>query len=167
MASSLTVFATETHIVLRAKAKDAKFIGSSIGGAFFIVRNKLTNETLAQGVTAGSTGNTNLIMNTPQARGMSIADEQTARFEAVIDIDEPTFVRIEAYAPFNHKQSQVIVTTELWIIPGKHILGDGIILEIPGFIIDILEPRTHQFIPFNSLEDGKLKIRANIVMMCG
>jgi hypothetical protein len=55
IASSL--WATETTIIIRAKAKDAKFIGSSIGGAHVVVKHQLTGEILAQGKTEGSTGN--------------------------------------------------------------------------------------------------------------
>ena len=55
----------------------------------------------------------------------------------------------------------------MWLIPGKDILGDGIILEIPGFIIDILAPRTHQYISLNSVKNTPFKVQANIVMMCG
>ena len=74
---------------------------------------------------------------------------------------------IEVQAPVNKKQATTHVTTQIWVLPGKHILGDGIILEIPGFIIDILEPRSHQFISIQSLEEKGLRIEANIVMMCG
>ena len=67
----------------------------------------------------------------------------------------------------NDKQAQVTAQTELWLIPGKHILGDGIILEIPGFIVDVLYPRTHQYIKGSELDQSALKLRTNIVMMCG
>jgi hypothetical protein len=163
----IIITATETRVIVRAKAKDAKFIGSSIGGAYVIIRNELNKEILTEGLTEGGTGNTNLIMKEPKLRNTQLADDNTAGFLASIDIDEPTFVEIEVFSPKGHKQSQIKVSTQLWLIPGKHILGDGVMLEIPGFIIDILEPRTHQFIEMNSLENGKLKLEANIVMMCG
>jgi hypothetical protein len=160
-------FATETQIIVRAKAKDAKFIGSSIGGAYVIIRNQLNGEILAQGKTEGSTGNTSLIMNTAIERGTQLADDQTAKFLASIDIDEPTYVSVEVLSPINRKNAQVAARTELWLIPGKHILGDGIIIEIPGFAIDIVAPRTHQRIGLSTLEGGIITIQANIVMMCG
>lgn len=160
-------FGTDTDIIVRAKAKDAKFIGSSIGGAFVIIKEKLTGEILAKGKTEGSTGNTNLIMNTPKERYSSISEESTAKFMATIDIDEPIFVTIEVYAPENKKMARVNASTELWLIPGKHILGDGVVVEIPGFVVDILGPRTHQYIPLESVRNEPLKLQANIVMMCG
>ncbi|WP_312301672.1 hypothetical protein [Chryseobacterium sp.] len=164
---NLMVSATETKVMIRAKARDAKFIGTSLGGAHIIVRNKLNRKILAEGNTAGSTGNTDLIMKTPKIRGNSIADEQTGGFIANIDIDEPTFVNIEVISPLNSRQAQATVTTELWLIPGKDILGEGIILEIPGYIIDILKPRTHQYIALNTIKDKPFQFQANIVMMCG
>ncbi|MBK1896117.1 hypothetical protein [Chryseobacterium paridis] len=160
-------YAKETKITVRAKAKDAKFIGSSLGGAYVIIRNKINNTILAEGKTSGSTGNTDLIMKVPKLRESSIADDTTGKFLATLNIDEPTFISIEVLSPFNHKQAQAKVSTELWVIPGKDILGDGIILEIPGFIIDILKPRTHQYITLNSISGKPFQIQANIVMMCG
>ena len=164
---NLMVSATETKVMIRAKARDAKFIGTSLGGAHIIVRNKLNGKILAEGNTTGSTGNTDLIMKTPKIRGNSIADEQTGGFIANIDIDEPTFVTVEVISPLNSRQAQATVTTELWLIPGKDILGEGIILEIPGYIIDILKPRTHQYIALNTIKDKPFLFQANIVMMCG
>ena len=164
---SLSSFATQTKVLVRAKAKDAKFIGSSLGGAYVIIRNKINNRILAEGKTKGSTGNTDLIMNMPKERGSLITDNQTAKFLANIDIDEPTFISIEVISPHNNKQAQINVHTELWLIPGKDILGEGIVLEIPGFIIDILKPRTHHYISLNSIKDNPFQIKANIVMMCG
>lgn len=163
---SISVFATETKLMVRAKAKDAKFIGSSIGGAYVMVRNATNNEILAEGITAGGTGNTDLIMKTPKERYASLVDDKTAGFLAVVDIEEPTFVRIEVLAPYHRKNAQVRTSTELWLIPGKDILGDGIVLEIPGFVVDILAPNTHQYISLKSIGEG-LNIKANMVMMCG
>lgn len=164
---NLAVYAVETKVMIRAKARDAKFIGSSLGGAYVIVRNKANQQILAEGKTTGSTGNTELIMKTPKTRAISIADEKTAGFMAKIDIEEPTFVSIEVVSPYNLKQAQATVTTELWLIPGKHILRDGIVLEIPGFIIDILKPRTHQYISLKDIKDKPFQFQANVVMMCG
>lgn len=160
-------YATETTIIIRAKAKDAKFIGSSIGGAYVIVKNQMTGEILAQGKTEGATGNTTLIMNTPWERGGTLTDESTAKFMATVDINEPTFVTIEVFSPINNRQAQVHASTQLWLIPGKDIIGDGIVIEIPGFVVDILEPRTHQYISLEQLENNICTIRANLVMMCG
>ncbi len=158
----MTLWSQETTIMIRAKAKDAKFIGSSIGGAKIIVKDAITGEILDQGITSGGTGNTDLIMKTAQERGKELSDANTAGFTAKLNISEPTFVDIEAFAPINKKQARVKASTQTWIIPGKNIDGDGIILEIPGFVIDILAPQTHE-----GLDSNAVDIKANIVMMCG
>lgn len=159
---SLYLHAQPTKLVVRAKAKDAKFIGTSIGGAKVIIRDALTGEILSQGVTAGSTGNTSLIMKEPHERYKPITDDQTAKFETAIDIEEPKFITIEIIAPVNQPQASVKAQTQLWLIPGKHIDGEGVIVEIPGFVVNVLSPQTHE-----SLKPSTIKLQANVVMMCG
>ncbi|WP_127138931.1 hypothetical protein [Flagellimonas oceanensis] len=163
----MNAFATETKLMVRAKAKDAKFVGSSIGGAHVIVRNTVNGEILAEGNTTGSTGNTDLIMKSAHERYTQLSDDKTAGFLAIVDIAKPTFVRVEVLSPINKKNAQIQASIELWLIPGKDILGDGVVVEIPGFVVDILKPNTHQYIALESLTESGLSIEANIVMMCG
>jgi hypothetical protein len=163
----IAAYGKETKIVVRVKAKDAKFIGSSLGGAYVIIRNKTNNSILAEGKTSGSTGSTDLIMKFPKERHDIITDDTTAKFTATVDIDEPTFVSIEVLSPYTNRQAQTKVSSEFWLIPGKDLVGEGIILEIPGFIVDILKPRTHQYISLQSVRGKPFQIQANIVMMCG
>lgn len=155
--------AQETSLMIRAKAKDAKFIGSSIGGAKIIVRNSLNGEILAEGITKGSTGNTDKIMKEDWKRREKLSEESTAGFLAKLDINEPTFVTVEAYGPYNKRQATVKSSTQLWVLPGKDVLGDGIVLEIPGFVVDILSPQTHEALS----SEENITLKANIVMMCG
>lgn len=157
------LYAQETSVMIRVQSKDAKFIGSSIGGAKIIVKEDLTGEILAEGITQGSTGNTELIMKEPLERGKQLSNEETAGFLAVFDIEKPIFVTIEAIAPIHKKQAAVKSSTQLWLIPGKNIVGDGIVLEVPGFVVDILSPQTHERIA----EENEIEITANVVMMCG
>ncbi|MDR5590727.1 hypothetical protein [Christiangramia sp. SM2212] len=149
--------------MIRAKAKDAKFIGTSIGGAKILVKDAVTGNILAEGMTAGSTGNTDKIMKQDWKRSEDLSEDDTAGFNASLDIDKPTFVTIEAYAPVNKKQAEVMSSTQLWVIPGKDITRDGVVLEVPGFVVDILSPQTHERI--NSTD--KIELKANVVMMCG
>lgn len=156
-----------TTLTVRAKAKDAKFIGSSIGGAFIKVTDALTGEVLAKGYTKGSTGNTTTIMSQAHNRYDQLADINTASFQTQIPLSEPTLITIEATAPARHRGAAIKASTQIWLIPGRNILGDGIIIEIPGFVVDILKPNTHQFISKDSLDMGLLTIKASMVMMCG
>ncbi|MFO8145831.1 MAG: hypothetical protein ACQEQB_03195 [Bacteroidota bacterium] len=152
--------AQETFVMIRVKAKDAKFIGSSMGGSKIIVKEHTSGIILAEGYTSGSTGNTDRIMNDPISRDTQLSDDQTAGFMAKIIIEKPVFVTVSAYAPLDN---DVKSETQLWLIPGKDITGDGLILEIPGFKIDVLTPQLHESIG----EDSEIEIRANIIMMCG
>jgi hypothetical protein len=158
--------AVQTRLIVRARARDAKFIGTTMGGALVIIRNSDTGEIMAKGFTAGGTGDTGRIMVEPLRRGVPFAGKSAAKFEATVDIDEPTLVTVEVSAPYGQRQSLEKTSTQLWLIPGKDILGDGIIMEVPGFSVDLLTPQAHEMM---KLSDGKLTVplRANVMMMCG
>jgi len=156
--------ATETRVMIRARSKDAKFIGTSMGGAFVVIRKADTGEVLASGLTSGGTGDTKRIMNEPLARGAQIADAATAGFEAKLDLVEPTFVTIEVSGPMGQRQSTAKATVQTWLIPGRNVTGDGLMVEIPGFAVNIVAPLAHEVV---ALEGGKAKVLlvANVVMM--
>ncbi|MDX1618448.1 MAG: hypothetical protein R3224_06660 [Balneolaceae bacterium] len=151
-----------TRLVVRAQAKDAKFIGTSMGGARVEVRKAATGELLAEGRTEGSTGDTGRLMRTPKTREMTLSTPGAARFETVIELERPTLVTVRATAPMGQPQSLASSSTQLWLIPGKDITGDGVLLEIPGFAVDILAPQAHE-----SVLKQAIAVRANVVMMCG
>ncbi len=159
--------ALPTKIAIRVKAKDAKFIGTGIGGALVIVRDNQTGSLLSHGVTTGGSGDTKILMQTPLARYQSQTDSTTAGFVATIDIDEPTLVDIEVQAPLSRRGAAIKGATQLLVIPGKDILGDGIIIELPGLILDILSPYTHQSLSKDSFSKGGFIFRVNLVMLCG
>ena len=154
----------ETKLVVRVKAKDAKFIGTSMGGAQVVVRDGETGEILASGLTSGGTGNTKILMMEPHKRGVLLSDESAAKFETSININEPTLVTIEAQAPMAQKQSSIKSSTQVWLIPGKPIAGDGVIIEVGGFAVDVLMPQTHESIKLNG-SSVLVPIKANMVMM--
>lgn len=163
---SATMAAAETvptEIVVRAKAKDAKFIGTSIGGAMVRIRDAESGEILAEGLTRGSTGNTEIIMEKPRGRYDAIG-EGAAKFEAKLDISEPVFLTVEVLAPYIKKQARVLAQTQTWLVPGKPIGGDGLVVEIPGMVVDVLSPQTHFY---TTADKSPFEIRANVVMMCG
>jgi hypothetical protein len=152
-----------TDLVVRAKARDAKFIGSSMGGARVRILDADTGKLLAEGLTEGATGNTDLIMKAPHTRYTAIG-EGAASFKATLDIDKPVFLTIEVLAPHVKKQARVLATTQTWLVPGKPQVGDGLVVEVPGLVVDILGPGTHAVVP---LAKATVEIKANVVMMCG
>lgn len=155
--------AQETQVMVRVKAKDAKFIGNSIGGALVKIYDVESGELLTSGITEGTTGNSQTIMKDPHQRRQYLSDEATAGFLSSFDFKEPRLIQIEATAPIRAKQAHIKSSTQLWVIPGKDILGDGIILEIPGFVVDILSPQRHNIYP----KSEEIEIKTNVVMMCG
>jgi hypothetical protein len=164
-AACASLWATQTSVTVRVKSRDAKFVGSSMGGVQILIRNVDTGELLAKGVTAGGTGNTDRIMKTPKERHESYADESAAKFVAVVDIDAPTLVEIEAYGPLAQRQSAARASVTQWLLPGKHIMqGDAVMLELPGFVVDVLDPPAH--IKLNGVPQT-VEIHANVTMMCG
>jgi hypothetical protein len=159
--------AVPTKVIVRVQAKDAKFIGTGIGGALVLIKDHLTGELLAKGYTKGGSGSTDLIMKTPVVRGKSIVDEKTALFEATVNIEDPTLIDIEVLAPVNRRNAAVSGSTQLWLLPGKAIAGDGIVIELSGYILDILTPNTHQIIPIDSLKNKSLDFKVSLTMLCG
>lgn len=163
VAGALKAQPVDTDIVVRAKARDGKFIGSSVGGALIRIKEADSGLVLAEGLTQGGTGNTDLIMKTPKTRYGSTT-EDAASFKATLAIEKPVFVTIEVLAPYIKKQARVLSMTQTWLVPGRSIAGDGLIVEVPGMIIDIVSPGTHLYAP---IKQAPYEIKANVVMMCG
>ena len=140
-----------TKIVVRVVSKDAKIIGSGVGGALVRIRNLETGEVLAQGKQEGGTGDTDRIMVQPRRRGeMLYGTPDGAFFQAEIFLDKPTRVEIYAEAPLAYPQSIQKGSKTLTLIPGKNVLGEGVILELNGLIVNILSPS-----PKGSLKKGE------------
>lgn len=167
--ATLACLATAAHaepttVTVRAIAKGAKFIGTSMGGVAITIRDVQSGELLAHGVTQGSTGSTDKIMTTPHARGQGLATPDAAHFTTTLDIDQPRLVEIGAYGPLAQRQAAARVTVTHWLLPGQSLTGDGLILELPGLVVDVLAPATHVVF---ARPPGKVRIAANVVMMCG
>lgn len=157
--------AVETKVTVRVVAKDAKFVGTGMGGAMITIKNNDTGAILARGVTEGSTGNTELLMTKAITRRTPMSDDASASFTASLDIDEPVFVEISARGPLAQRQSMASASVTQWLLPGKDVTqGDAVLLELPGFVVDVLAPPAH-----NELGEApqQVVIKANVTMMCG
>ena len=155
--------AVPTEITVHVKTKDAKFLGTSMGGALVTIKDVQTDELLAKGVTRGGTGNTALIMMTPLTRGRPITNGSAAGFTVSIDIESPRLIEVTAYGPLVNLQAANKASATQWVVPGKHITGgDAWVIEIPGFVVDVLEPPTHVNL---SGTPQSVDIRANVTMM--
>lgn len=157
--------AEPTDITVRVLSKDAKFVGSSMGGARVVLRDVDTGEVLAEGITTGGTGDTDLIMHTDRGRRATLSTEDAAKFTATIDIDEPRLIEVEAFGPLGQRQGANRVSATQWVVPGEDITGgDGWLIELPGYVVDVLAPPAHLRLP---AEMRKVELRANVALMCG
>jgi hypothetical protein len=151
-----------TKIVVRVVSRDAKVIGSGVGGAFVRIRNVETGEVLAQGKQEGGTGDTDAIMNVPHRRGETLyGTSDAAFFEAEISLSKPTQIEIYTEAPLKYPQSLQKGSKTITLVPGKHIQGEGVIIELNGLIVNVLSPK-----PETSLKKGEeVLVRAEIRML--
>lgn len=157
--------AEPTDITIRVLSRDAKFVGTSMGGVHVVLRDVHTGEVLASGVTEGGTGNTSMIMHSDGGRRARMADETAASFSASLDLEEPRLIGVEATGPMAQVQAKQRVTATQWVVPGRAPGGSGgWILELPGFAVDVLAPPTHVRM---SGEVDEVEVRANVTMMCG
>jgi hypothetical protein len=151
-----------TKVIVRVVARDAQVIGSGVGGALIRIKNPETGEILAEGKQEGGTGSTERIMVQPRRRGETVyGTSGSAYFEAKIPLDGPTRVEIDAEAPLGYLQAIQRGSKTLTLIPGKDVLGEGIIIELNGLIVNILSPS-----PKENLKRGEtVSVRAEVRML--
>lgn len=159
-----TLAAEETPLTVRVLSRDAKFIGTSMGGVRVTVRDAGSGELLAQGVTRGSTGDTARLMRDPRERGEELSTPGAAAFETTLDLDRPTLLEITAYGPLAQLQSAVSATTTRWAVPGKSLAaGDGVVLELAGFAVDVLAPPAH--VVLGPTDGEEVEVLVNLTML--
>lgn len=157
-------WATDTNINISVKAKDALFIGEEAGNAYVIVRDKRNGDILAEGQTIGGSGDRNKIMN-ENVRDAIITNEKSAHFSFSLDLYAPTPVSIEVSGPYGQMQSMVKASSDYLLIPGKdYARGNGIIVELPGFIVDVLSPELNRKVRFS--KDVTIPLQANVTKLC-
>lgn len=152
-----------TRVVVHAAAHDAKLMHDPVGGAFIRIVNAETGEVLAEGVQHGSSGSTDKIVRQPRERGTSIYDTPGAAvFETTVMLTGPTKVQVTATGPLDYPQAQQRTAKTLTLVPGQHVTGDGIVLTLHGFIVEVLSPNVRSITPGATID-----VRARVRMMCG
>lgn len=160
--SSFSAESIRTKVVVRVISKDAKVIGSGVGGAFVRIKNLETGEILAQGKQLGGTGDTDRLMIQPHRRGETLfGDAGTAFFQAEIPLEKPTQVEISAEAPLGYPYAIQKGSKTLTLIPGKNILGDGVIIELNGLIVNIISPSSKR----NLKRGEEVEVRVEVRML--
>lgn len=163
--SGLSARAEPTQIEVRVLSRGAKFVGSSMGGVQVTIRDADSGELLAEGVTAGSTGDTARIMQAEGRRHDPVSSEDAAVFRTTLELETPRHLEVSALGPLAQRQAANRVSSSMWVVPGKHVTGgDGWLLELPGFVVDVLDPPAHQRL---RSAPRTVRVRANVAMMCG
>jgi hypothetical protein len=154
----------ETKVMVRAIARDAKLIGKGVGGARITIKDVSSGQVLAQGMLQDGTGETALIIEKPRVRGEKIYDTPGASgFLAVLNLERPTVVEVTAEGPLGSPQATQRASKTLLLVPGEDVLGDGIVLEIHGFIVKTLAPQLDAKLAVGS----PFEVRATVTMVCG
>lgn len=160
LAAASSLGATPTVVTVRAISRDAKVLGDGVGGARITIREAGTGKVLASGIQTGGTGDTKRIMQEPRARGAVVyASEGAAAYRATLELSGPTVVEITAEGPLKYPQAMQRVSKTLLLLPGRHVEGEGVLLEIAGFIIDVPAMQAQANAP--------VPIRAKVIMTCG
>lgn len=157
--------AEPTRVTVRVLSRGAKFVGTSMGGARVLLRDADTGRVLAEGETRGGTGDTERIMRREQPHWAPVATEDAARFEAVLELEAPRRIEAVAFGPAAQPQAANRVSATQWVLPGKDLTGgNGWLLVLPGFSVDVLAPPT----PLRLAEGAReVPLRANVTLMCG
>ena len=157
--------AEPTRIEVRVLSKGAKFVGTSMGGVLVTIRDVESGELLVRGVVQGATGDTARIMRTPLRHHDPVATEDAAVFRTTLELAEPRLLEVAAFGPLAQRQGANRASSTMWVVPGKHVTGgDGWLLELPGFSVDVLEPPAHVRV---DAATRTVTLRANVTMMCG
>lgn len=153
-----------TRVMVRAIANDAKVIHDGVGGARITIRDISNGQILSQGIQTGSSGDTEKIMRQPHIRGAVKFDTPgTAGYLATIWLDRPTMVEITAEGPLDPVHATQRTSKTMLLVPGVDVVGEGVIMTINGFVVDLLSPDEEVTVRAGQT----LPVRAHITMMCG
>jgi hypothetical protein len=154
--------AVPTKVLVRVVSRDAKVVGSGVGGASVRIVNAETGETLAQGEQRGGTGDTDRIMVRPRLRGQIVyGTPDAAFFLAKIRLERPTRVEIRAKAPLAYPQALQSGAKTLTLIPGRNIEGEGVVIELDGLIVHLVHPAAGGALQ----KDEEVRVEAEVKML--
>ena len=181
---------TNTSITVRVQARGGKFLGDDIGGAVVTIRDPETGELFATGTTAGNSGSlsptyaanaslSTIVTPTPTpgqpptvqwllATDTSSRKTTTSALVANFFLDRPRLLKFAAFGPLGGLQSAHRVAVTEWIVPGQNLTQPpGLVLLIPGLLVQVMSPATHTEYGPGASPPGAMDIEANVAMMCG
>ncbi|HXI11143.1 MAG TPA: hypothetical protein VNM92_00655 [Thermoanaerobaculia bacterium] len=161
-ALATAAMAAPTRLTVRAISRDAKVLGDGVGGARITIRDLESGKILASGIQRGGTGDTKRIMQEPRQRGAMIYDtENAAAFRTTFELSRVTRVEITAEGPLKYPQAMQRASKTMLLVPGQDITGEGVLLEIAGFIVEIESTDLVQ------TSKQPVNIRSKVTMTCG
>ncbi|CUQ67333.1 hypothetical protein [Candidatus Nitrospira inopinata] len=153
-----------TTVLVRVVAHGSMVLGKEVGGARVTITDVATGRLLATGLQQGEAGDQNQIMRTPRLLEEPIySTKSSASFTTTLDLLHPTQVDITAEGPLAYPAAMQRVSKRLWLIPGQDMIGDGIVLTLYGYIVQIEQPKPNE--PLVARED--LTLRASIRTLSG
>jgi hypothetical protein len=94
-------------------------------------------------------------------------DANTSGLTVDLPISRPTLLAITALGPVGGLQSAHRVMATQWIVPGQTLNeGPGFVVELPGLLVQVMEPATHLSIQSTDLP-YTVPFQVNVTMMCG
>ncbi len=152
-----------TQLTVHVQTHDAKLIGTAVGGVRITVRDVDNDRVLATGLHEGATGDTKRLMQTPVTRGDRLfSSSDGARFQTSIPLSAPTLVEITAEGPLGYPDQLVSSSKRLTLVPGRHLTGDGLVLVMHGYIIDLVAPDSSLVVAASR----RTNVRARVRMLC-
>jgi len=152
-----------TQLIVHVVTHDAKLIGSAVGGVRITVRDVNDDRILATGLHEGATGDTKRLMETPRARGDRLfTTTDGARFQTTIPLSAATLIEVTADGPLGYPDQMARTSKRLVLVPGRHLTGDGLVLEMHGYIIDLLTPDSTLVVSANA----RPTVRARVRLLC-
>jgi hypothetical protein len=167
-----------TSVLVRVQARGGKFLGPDIGYSYITIRDVASGNLLAQSVAAGDSGQLGptlgagvssgaVIIDSTTVNWLSVTDgspSPTAGFLATFELDRPALIEISAAGQPTGVPTQHTTSVQMWIWPGAQLTTEpGLILELPGLNVEILEPNPAQPPP----PGASISVRAWVTMMCG
>jgi hypothetical protein len=130
---------------VRVVAHGAMVIGDDVGGARVTITDVATGRMLASGLQHGEPGDQNQIMRTPRLmEEPRYSTRPSGAFQATLDLERPTLVEIAAQGPLSYPQAIQRTSKTVLLIPGRDLTGDGIVLDLNGFIVQVESPTQGQ-----------------------
>lgn len=172
-----------TKVLVRVLSHGAKAMSQQTG-AIVVFRDARTGKELDKGPVQGSTGDTKALMEAgyprmesptgllkgdkgfmPDGRTYESSDD-AAMYRTTLYLTKPTQLMIEVYGPLMPQHSMGSTITSTWVFPGEDIVGQGIVVDLRGLIVDLRDAMRDAEIDADSVRDG-IPVPFFMRMMCG